>query len=102
MAAVELALRALEVPETNGIRLEDVIEAGERLPGMAALWKVATIEERRDMVMHILEPGGLHYDVEQQFIAAVTPRPAFLLVLRMLEGVIEREETAGTLVVLRW
>jgi hypothetical protein len=54
MAAVELALRALEVPEINGVRLDDVIEAGERLPGMAALWSEATVEERRDMVMLIL------------------------------------------------
>ncbi len=102
MAAVELALRALEVPETNGVRLEEVIEAGERLPGMAALWNVANVEERRDMVIQILEPGGLHYDVEQQMIAAITPRPAFLPVLRMLEEVMEYEEAAGTLVTSRW
>ena len=57
-AAIELALRALEVPETNRVRLEEVVEAGERLPGMAALWNVATVEERRDMVMHILQPDG--------------------------------------------
>ena len=69
---------------------------------MAALWNVATVEERRDIVTHILEPGGLGYDVEHQHIAAITPRPAFLTVLRMLEGVIEHEETTGTLVVLRW
>jgi DNA invertase Pin-like site-specific DNA recombinase len=97
MAAVELALRALEVPETDGVRLEEVIEAGERLPGMAALWNVATVEERRDMVLHILEPGGLHYDVEQQEIAAITPRPAFLPVLRMLEGVTEYKKATGML-----
>ncbi len=102
IAAVELALRALEVPETNGVRLEEVIEAGERLPGMAALWNVAIVEERCDMVMQILEPGGLHYDVEQQVIAAITPRPAFLPVLRMLEEVMEYEEATGTLVTSRW
>ncbi len=50
----------------------------------------------------ILELGGLHYDVEQQEIAAITPRPAFLPVLRMLEGVIEHEEATGTLVTSRW
>ena len=64
MAAVESALRLLDAPEVNGIRLEDVIEAGERLPGMAALWMVGSVEERCEMVKEILEPGGLQYDVE--------------------------------------
>ncbi|WP_172632418.1 hypothetical protein [Dictyobacter arantiisoli] len=54
------------------------------------------------MVMHILEPGGLSYDVEQQEIAAITPRPAFLPVLRMLEGMMEYKEATGTLVTSRW
>jgi site-specific DNA recombinase len=102
MAAVELALRGLEVPEIDGLRLEDVIEAGERLPGMAALWKVATVEERQDMVMQILELGGLHYDVELKEIAAITPRPEFLPVLRLLEDVYEYEEATDTLVTGRW
>lgn len=102
MAAVELALHALEVPELDGISLEDVIAAGERLPGMTALWSVATAEERRDMVMLILEPAGLHYDVEMKEIAAITPRPVFLPLLRLLEGVIEYEEATGTLVTGRW
>ena len=102
MAAVELALRRLDVPEINGVRLEDVIAAGERLPGMAALWSVATVEERRDMVTHILEIGGLHYDVEMKEIAAITPRPDFLPVLRLLQGVVEYEEATGTLVTRRW
>ncbi len=102
MAAVELALHALEVPELDGISLDDVIAAGERLPGMAALWSVATVEERRDMVMLIVKPGGLHYDVEMKEIAAITPRPVFLPVLRLLEGVVEYEEATGTLVTGRW
>src|SRR5258708_33433355 len=84
MAAVELALHALEVPELDGISLDDVIAAGERLPGMAALWSVATVEERRDMGMLIVKPGGLHYDVEMEEIAAITPRPRFVHVLRVL------------------
>jgi site-specific DNA recombinase len=102
MAAVELALKALDVPEINGVRLEDVILAGERLPGMAALWSVATVEERRDMVSHILELQGLHYDVEMKEIAAITPRPDFLPVLRLLQGVVEYEEATGILVTGRW
>jgi len=69
---------------------------------MAALWSEATVEERRDMVMLILQPGGLHYDVEVKEIAAITPRPVFLPVLRLLEGVVEYEEATGTLVTSRW
>ncbi len=102
MAAVELAQRALEMPELDGVKLEEVIAAGERLPGMAALWHEATVEERREMVMVILEPGGLHYDVETQVVAAITPHPVFLPVLRLLEGVVEYKEATGTLVTGRW
>ena len=69
---------------------------------MAALWQVATVEVRREMVMLILEPGGLQYDVELKEIAAITPRPVFLPVLRLLEGVVEYEEATGTLVTQRW
>jgi hypothetical protein len=69
---------------------------------MAALWSEATVEERREMVMLILQPGGLHYDVEVKEIAAITPRPVFLPVLRLLEGVVEYEEATGTLVTSRW
>ena len=53
---------------------------------MAALWDVATVEERYEMVTIILELGGLYYDLEQKVIAAIKPRPAFLPVLRMLNG----------------
>jgi hypothetical protein len=54
------------------------------------------------MVMLILQPGGLLYDVEVKEIAAITPRPVFLPVLRLLEGVVEYEEATGTLVTSRW
>jgi site-specific DNA recombinase len=69
MAAVELALRGLDVPEMDGLQLDDIIEAGERLPGIAALWEVATPEERREMVLLMLEPSGLYYDLELKEIA---------------------------------
>jgi site-specific DNA recombinase len=55
-----------------GVSLDDVIAAGARLPGMAALWHVATVEERRKMVMLILESSALHYGVEMREIAAIT------------------------------
>ena len=51
IAAVELALHHLQTPEVNGVKFDDVISAGEHLPGMAALWDEATPEERREMVM---------------------------------------------------
>ncbi len=102
MAAVELALRQLDVPEVNGVRYEDVVEAGEHLPGMAALWDVATAEERREMVTLMLEPGGMYVDLELKIVAAIKPRPAFLPILRMLDGVVEYDETRGLLLVEHW
>ncbi len=102
MAAVELALHGLDVPEMDGIRLDDIIEAGERLPSIAALWDVATPEERREMVLLLLEPGGLYYDLELKEIAALRPRPAFLAVMRLIDGLIEYKEATGTLVTSRW
>ena len=102
VAAIDLTLRSLAAPEVDGVHLEDVIAAGERLPGMAALWSVATPEERREMVILLLEPGGLYYDVEKQEIAALVPRPTFLPVLRLLEGIIKYEESTGMLITSRW
>jgi site-specific DNA recombinase len=102
MAAVELALRQLEASEVDGVKLDDVIAAGEHIPGMAALWDVATAEERREMVMLLLEPGGLYYDLELKTIAALKPRPAFLPILRMLTGVVEYDEVRGVLVTEHW
>jgi len=102
MAAVELALRQLNVPEVNGVRYEDVVEAGEHLPGMAALWDVATPEERREMVTMLLEPGGMYVDLELKIVAAIKPRPAFLPILRMLDGIVEYDETRGLLLVEHW
>ena len=102
MAAVELALRGLDVPEMDGLKLDDIIEAGERLPGIAALWEVATPEERREMVLLMLEPSGLYYDLELREIAALKPRPAFLPLMRMMDGLIEYKEATGTLVTSQW
>src|SRR5215469_993070 len=69
---------------------------------MAALWDVATVEERSEMVAIVLEPGGLYYDLENKIIAALKPRPAFLPVLRMLNGIVEFDETRGLLVTDHW
>ncbi len=69
---------------------------------MAAPWDVATVEERYEMVTIVLEPGGLYYDLENKIIAALKPRPAFLPVLRMLNGVMEFDETRGLLVTEHW
>jgi site-specific DNA recombinase len=102
MAAVELALKQLDAPEVDGVTYDEVIEAGEHLPGMAALWDVATVEERYEMVSIALEPGGLYYDLETKIIAAIKPRPAFLPVLRMLNGIVEFDETRGLLVTDHW
>lgn len=102
MAAVELALRNLASPDMDGLKIEDIMAAGERLPGMAALWDVATAEERREMLVFLLEPHGLSYDLEAQHIAAITPRPMFLPLLRLVESVREHDEAPGTLVSSLW
>ena len=54
---MDFALSKLAVPEADGVKLDAVIEAGESLPGIAALWKVATVEERRELVALLFEPG---------------------------------------------
>ncbi len=102
IAAVGLAMRQLDAPEVGGVKFEEVIEAGEHIPGMAALWDVATPEERRDMVLLLFEPGGFYYDLEQKVVAAIKPRPAFLPSLRMLNGIVEYDEAKGLLVTERW
>jgi hypothetical protein len=86
----------------GGVTYDEVVEAGEHIPGMAALWDVATPEERREMVILLLEPGGLYYDLEQKIIAALKPRPAFLPILRMLNGIVEYDEARGLLLVECW
>lgn len=98
LAAVELALRELEAPEADGVKLDEVIAAGERMPGIAALWEVATVEERHELVMLLLEPGGLYYELQTKSIAAIRPRPAFLPLLRMLDGVVKCNEAKSLLV----
>lgn len=98
IAAIDLTLHNLAAPEVDGSHLEDILAAGERLPGMAALWNVATPEERREMVTLLLEPGGLHYSIEKKEIVAIIPRPTFLPVLRLLEGVVAYEEMTGMLI----
>ncbi len=102
MAAVELALKHLDAPEVNGVKYEEVVEAGEHLPGMTALWDVATVQERNEMIMILLQPGGLYYDLENKIVAAIKPQPAFLPILRMLSGVVEYDEAKGLLVTERW
>ncbi len=86
----------------DGLKLDDIIATGEPLPGIAALWEMATPQEGHEMVLLMLEPGGLFYDLEIKEIAALRPRPAFLPVMRMMEGFIEYEEATGTLVTGRW
>src|SRR5215469_5855398 len=102
MAAPALALHRLETPDMNGVSMDEIIAAGERLPGMAALWGVATIEERREMVAHLLELGGLYYDLECKMIAAIKPQPAFLPALRLLQGIEEQQALPSVLVLSAW
>jgi site-specific DNA recombinase len=102
MAAVELLLHRLDQPPENGVPWEEILAAGERLPGMAALWELANREERHKMILYMLQPGGLYYDLELKMIAALRPNPAFLPLLRLVEGFLEYEEATGTLVTSQW
>jgi site-specific DNA recombinase len=102
MADIELELKQLDVPEVNGVNYEDVIEAGEHLPEMTTLWDAATVGERKEWVMHLLQPRGLYYDLENKIVAAIKPQPTFLPLLRMLNGVVEYDEAKGLLVTERW
>jgi site-specific DNA recombinase len=90
------------MPEVGGGRLDEVIDAGEPIPGMAPLWDDASSQERQEMVTLMIEPGGFYFDLENKIIAAIKPRPAFLPILRMLNGVVEYEETSGLLVTNHW
>lgn len=102
MASVELALRRLDTPEIGGIKIEDVLAIGERLPEMASLWKNATTEEQREMIMLLVEPGGISYDLDAQQIAALMPRPAFFPLLELSAQVKVYDEAPDTLVTSWW
>ena len=41
-------------------------------------------------------------DLELKIVAAIKPRPAFLPILRMLNGVVEYDETKGLLLLEHW
>jgi len=50
----------------------------------------------------MLEPGGMYMDLELKIVAAIKPRPAFLPILRMLDGIVEYDETKGLLLLEHW
>jgi len=102
VAAVDLALGKLSIPTPEGVSLEAVLEAGERLPGIAALWEFATPEEQREMVILLLEAGGLYYDLERKMVVAIKPRPFWLPVLQLAQGLEESREVPGMLVIREW
>jgi hypothetical protein len=54
------------------------------------------------MIMLLLEPGGLYYDLEVKTIAALKPRPPFLPILRMLNEIIEYDEAKGIIMTESW
>ena len=101
MAAVLLSLRLLEAPAIAPMNQQDMLEAGEHLLAMGTSWDEASVEQRRTFLLSFLEPGGLHYDVENREIIAITPRPVFAPLLRYLEGAREYKEAPGTFVTFR-
>jgi DNA-binding CsgD family transcriptional regulator len=79
----ELATLPLPIVRDAGECTEAAIAAGETLADMAGYWAEASPEERRDMVWALLQLGGLVYDLEQQVIAGLLPRPDMLPVLSL-------------------
>ena len=102
MAAVELALRTLETSQSAGVAHNDLLAVEKHLPGMAVLWEIATAKERREMIMLMLEPGGVYYDLERKEIAAIKPYPGFQPILRMLEGIVAYDAEQGLLKTAYW
>jgi DNA invertase Pin-like site-specific DNA recombinase len=99
MASLDLLLRELEAPHLNGVRLEEVFKEGERLPDMAAFWDVANTAERHEMVIHLLELEGLYYDLARKCIVALRPKPVFGYLLRLVNGIEEKDGDASLLVI---
>jgi site-specific DNA recombinase len=103
VAAVDLALYQLEQPVLVGISWEEIQQAAAQLPQIRHLWERATTEERREWVIQLLEPQGLYYDLEQQMIAAINPRPSFAA---LFQGeafhTSENKEAVGLLVTKKW
>jgi site-specific DNA recombinase len=102
LAALAQSLRKLEQPEGESVTFTDMREAGEHITGMAALWNVATLEERSEMVLLLLEPGGLCYDLERQILAAVKPRPVFSALFRLLIGSLVYKKSSGLFFTQEW
>jgi len=99
IASIELLMRELDNSNLNGVHLEEILQEGEHLPDMAAFWDVATPEERREIVMYLLEPEGLYYDIARACIVALRPRPVFLYLLRLVRGLEEKEGDPSLLLV---
>jgi hypothetical protein len=74
----ELPVPAL--PDAEEVQPATIL-AGETLSEMAAYWKEATAEERRDLVWALLRLEGLLYDLERGMIVGLVPRPDVLPVV---------------------
>lgn len=105
IASVTLALQQLDSAQTQEVgklSLEDVIQLGKRLPEMASVWDMATVDEQREWVTLLLEPAGIAYDLEAQHIASLQPRPAFAPLLRLQPTLREYPEAPGVFISSFW
>ncbi|GHO73881.1 hypothetical protein KSD_16520 [Ktedonobacter sp. SOSP1-85] len=84
-------------PTIESIIVDRPKPSEEQPPGIAALRDVATPEERHEMVTILLEPEGFSYDPEWNMIAALKPRPAFLPIFRLLQGVLNTKKPVNCL-----
>ena len=69
--SLEMQLESLVVPEVNA-----ATEAGRLLEQLPELWEAATLEERRGLLLAMLD--GVYFDAkEAKAIVAIRPKPAF-------------------------
>lgn len=85
-----------QLPETpqEQTPLASSVEAAETLDALVGYWTEATRHERMEFVRLFVLPEGLFYDLRQQRIVAIQPRPAFLRPLQLaLSGWVEEDGT---------
>jgi hypothetical protein len=74
-AALQQKLATLIVPENK-----EIIEAGHYLESLSPLWEVASLKERREITLVMV--NNLYVDVNKEKILSIEPMPAFAMLLK--------------------
>jgi len=80
---LEVALASMVVPQEHA-----AVEAGQRLATMLEVWDQATVEEKYQMLELMLDAA--YCDTERKAIIALKPKPEFLPLLTLCQGLEER------------